>query len=298
MTKLAKQLWRSNQEKVIYTGQSAYQKIILTESNYGLTLYLDGNMQFCSFDEYRYHEALVHPAMALCPSARRILILGGGDGLAARELLKYDLVEEIVLVDLDPEICRLSAEHPQISLLNQRSLQNPKVTVINTDAWEYIADPAQGLFDVVFIDLPDPAYEALNRLYSLEFYQMVSTHLPQHGLFVTQSASPTYDTTAFWTIHSTVAATGLPTYCYHVDVPSFCDWGFTMAAKQPLAVDKIKFNIPTLFLDEQILPTLFIFGKDVRSKQDDVVANTLDNPVLWQLCQNESLDFDENVIEE
>jgi spermidine synthase len=95
-------------DDVIYARTSAYQRIVITRGRAGFQLFLNGNLQFSSTDEYRYHEALVHPAMMLNESPRRVLVLGGGDGLALREILKYPSVEWVTLVDLDPDMTNLA----------------------------------------------------------------------------------------------------------------------------------------------------------------------------------------------
>ncbi|GKT32105.1 polyamine aminopropyltransferase, partial [Aduncisulcus paluster] len=156
---------RLYRDKIIYSEQTQYQKIVVTQHKDDLRLYLDGNIQFSSLDEHRYHEALVHPAMNMAPQREHILILGGGDGLAARELLKYDTVKDITIVDLDPGVTELAKENLLIRRLNEDALLNERVEIRNEDAFRYL-ETSESKYDVIIIDLPDPNNEALNKLYT------------------------------------------------------------------------------------------------------------------------------------
>ena len=98
-----------------------YQHIVLTRFKDDIRLFLNSHLQFSSRDEYRYHESLIHPGLSAIPAPRRVLVLGGGDGLAVREILKYPQVESITLVDLDPEMTRLFSTNPMLTALNQKS---------------------------------------------------------------------------------------------------------------------------------------------------------------------------------
>jgi spermidine synthase len=164
-------------DTVVLAKTSAYQRIVLTRAGQHFQLFLNGNLQFSSSDEYRYHEALVHPALALVPGARRVLVLGGGDGLAVREILKYPGVTEIVLVDLDPEMTRLARENPLMRDLNQGSLSNPRVQVVNADAFVWLADAPPSRFDAAFVDFPDPHNFSLGKLYTRHFYARLRQRL-------------------------------------------------------------------------------------------------------------------------
>jgi len=268
---------RLYEDKVIYSEQTKYQKIILTRRKDDLRLYLDGNLQFSSVDEYRYHEALVHPAMSLAPIHKEILILGGGDGLAAREVLKYQDLGRITLVDLDQLMTELARQQPDIVALNHSSLKSPKVRMVHQDAYKFL-EKTTGLFNVIVIDLPDPNNEALNKLYTLEFYQLVQRHLAKGGVVVVQSTSPYFASKPYWSIRKTVAATGLYTTGYHVDVPSFGDWGFTIASNLEFNPDQLRIKVPNRFLDNGEARAMFVFSKDLH--EADVEVNRLSNPVM------------------
>lgn len=233
------------QDEVILSETTPYQSIILTRFDDRYRLFLDHSIQFDSLDEHRYHEALVHPAMGLAPRRAQVLVLGGGDGMAVREVLRHDGVERVVLVDLDPRVTDLFSTRPDLTALNGNALNDPRVEIVNADAWAWLAE-ADDIFDVIIADLPDPKSIALSKLYSIEFYAMMVERLSGQGIIVTQAGSPTFSPGAFWTVEATLAATRNPmapgetlgTLPYHLYVPSFGDWGFVMAA--PMMPDEAR----------------------------------------------------------
>ena len=271
-------------DQIIYSKQTAYQKMVVTKHRDDLRLFLDGNIQFSSLDEYRYHEALVHPAMSLAAQQENVLILGGGDGMAARELLKYDQVKRIVLVDLDPEVVAFCRENPLVKQLNGNALRHDKVEVINGDAYKYL-ETSQERFDVIIVDLPDPNNESLNKLYTNLFYRLLYKRLNDGGTAAIQSTSPYYANEAYWCIRKTVASEGFYTSGYHINVPSFGDWGFTLASNRPLSKDRIDITVPTRYLSNDVAKAAFEFGKDEQTAYDQVEINSLTNPVLLQYYQ-------------
>ena len=209
-------------DQIIYKKQTPYQKIVVTKSvvNNEHRLYIDGHIQFSSRDEYRYHESLVHPLLSIKGDKSRVLILGGGDGLAVREILKYPDVKEIHLVDIDPEMTAISKRLNVLSTLNQKSLEDPRLTIYNQDAFTFI-NQAGVLYDRVIIDMPDPHNEAINKLYSKEFYTMIRKRMSPEGILVTQSSSPFFTRKTFWCIQQTLDAVFEDTLSYHVNIPSF-----------------------------------------------------------------------------
>jgi spermidine synthase len=270
---------RLYQDEIVYTEQTPYQKIVLTKFKDDVRLFLDGNIQFSSIDEYRYHEALVHAPAGRARSLERVLVLGGGDGLVARELLKYPEIKSIDLVDLDERVIELAKTNPLLRELNQDSLRNPRVNVVIEDAFGYLGQGAT-LYSLIVIDLPDPGNEALAKLYSVEFYEKAVRRLPEEGVIVTQATSPYFSNETFWTINETLSEAGLFTYPYHVQVPSFGEWGFVMGSKNSL----VNINRPlpkrTRFLSEEILPSLYIFDKDTLRPNSDLKVNSLMYPII------------------
>lgn len=283
------------QNPIIFAETTPYQRLIITRRGERIQLYINGGLQFDSIDEYRYHEALVHPAMNLAIQHQQVLILGGGDGMAVREILKYPDVQHITLVDLDPRMTQLFRDNPLLTALNQQSLQHPKVQIINQDAWQFI-EQSQQMYDVVLIDLPDPHNSSLSKLYSQEFYFRLAQHLSQGGLVVTQATSPLFAHDAYWCIHNTLAATPSPirdgrtlyTQPYQSYVPSFGLWGFIIAGHHQPDWSQLKLpdTINFRYLHPELLPSLITFAPDTAFVQTKV--NSLQSHPLLQYYENES----------
>ncbi|MEP7056898.1 MAG: polyamine aminopropyltransferase [Caldimonas sp.] len=270
-------------DHVLYSETSAYQRVVVTASRAGVRLFLNGNLQFHSRDEYRYHEALVHPALAAHGNPKQVLILGGGDGMAAREVLKHPGVERITLVELDPHITQLFSTQPLLRRLNADALLSPKVKIVNADAFTWL-DTHDAAFDVVIVDFPDPTNFAIGKLYTSSFYRLVDQHLNAGGYAVVQTTSPLIARKSFWTVATTLESVGLQTAPYHAHVPSFGEWGFIVASRRP-------WRMPTAlppglrFLNLQGLPALFEFPPDMARVPADV--NRLSNQVLVQTFEDE-----------
>ncbi|NVB43367.1 polyamine aminopropyltransferase [Pseudenhygromyxa sp. WMMC2535] len=292
---------------VIFSQKTPYQRLTITRWSDDLRLYIDGNLQFSSADEHRYHEALIHPAFAAreqlaSTPARRVLVLGGGDGLAVRELLRYPALERVDLVDLDPEMTRLFRDTPELAALNAGSLADPRVHVHNADAMRWLEDqrsralasanspstdtsPSLGPWDVIVIDLPDPNNLSLGKLYTRAFYRLVRAVLAPEGVAVVQSTSPYLSPRAFWCVISTLADADLHPAPYHAHVPSFGDWGFALISRAPFEVPAaLPTELPAeqreklRFLVDDLVPTLFAFPADQRPM--DVEVNRLDTQML------------------
>src|SRR5271163_3821660 len=248
-------------DEIIFARDSRYQHLVLTRFKDDLRLFLNSHLQFSSRDEYRYHEALVHPGLAAVSAPRHVLVLGGGDGLAVREILKYPQIESITLVDLDPEMTRLFSTHPMLTALNQKSFSSPKVHITNADAFPWVDSNADS-FDFIVIDFPDPTNYSLGKLYTTAFYKAAARHLSAQGLMVVQSTSPMFARDSYWCIAETLRQAGLKTYPYHLYVPSFGEWGFVIAAYHD-------YQLPTSlpnglrFVSVDGLPALFQFPPDM-----------------------------------
>ena len=264
--------WVSSAEQALYRDRvilretTDYQHIVMTESAAGLTnLYINGHLQFSSADEEIYHENLVHPAMHLAPERARILILGGGDGLALREVLKYPGVREVTLVDIDPFITQLARENPTLSAMNQDALRDarvqmlagagvtrgepvevvarsrtvrpanpstvprPQVHLYHLDAAAFVRQFPE-IFDVVIIDFPDPNHPDLAKLYSRDFYAHVHKRLAADGILVQQATSPRHAKEAFLSIGRTLEAAGFAVVPLRDNVPTFGEWGWWIGA--------------------------------------------------------------------
>lgn len=215
-------------DDVVHAETTPYQRLIVTRWHDDLRLYINGNLQFSSRDEHRYHESLVIPGLQALPWARNVLVLGGGDGLAVREILKYKHVEHVTLVDLDPAMTGLFSRSEPLTKLNQGSLTDPRVTVINDDAGRWLESHAE-VYDFIVVDFPDPSNFGLGRLYSVPVYHLMARHLAENGYMVIQSTSPYFAPRSFWSVDATLKEAGLNTWPYHAYVPSFGDWGFILA---------------------------------------------------------------------
>ena len=264
-------------DQVIYAEQTPYQRLVLTQHQNDTRLYIDGHLQFSSRDEARYHETLVHPAMSVVEVPSDVLVMGGGDGLAVREILKYPGVERVTLVDLDPAMTRLGTEHPSVVALNDKALHYARVEVINQDAYTFLEE-TDDQWSVILMDFPDPHGDALAKLYSVKFYAMVAEHLQPGGRAVTQATSPYFAQEAFWCVEHTARVAGLQTNPYHVWVPSFGDWGFVMMGATPIEPRGVQLPVETRWLDAMTLRGLFSFPVDMEKVETE--PNTLADPVL------------------
>lgn len=213
---------------VIMTRQSPYQRLVLTRHGQDIRLYLNNNLQFSSKDEYRYHEALVHPALDSAANPADVLVLGGGDGLAAREILTNPKVKHLTLVDLDPAMTELFSTNSVLCQLNGGSLRDPRVKVVNDDAFVWL-NSNNRKYDVIIVDFPDPSNFSVGKLYTTTFYHRLRSHLNADGACTIQCTSPLFARTSFWCINHTIANAGFTIYPYHVNVPSFGEWGFCLA---------------------------------------------------------------------
>ena len=274
-------------DEIIFARDTHYQHIVLTRFKDDIRLFLNSHLQFSSRDEYRYHEALIHPGLAAVPVPHRVLVLGGGDGLAVREILKYPQIESITLVDLDPEMTKLFSSHPMLTKLNNKSLLSPRVHVINADAFPWV-DSNTDSFDFIVIDFPDPTNYSLGKLYTTAFYRAVSRHLSAQGLMVVQSTSPMFARDSFWCIAQTIKQVGLQTYPYHVYVPSFGEWGFVLASFHEYTPPSA---LPSglRFINVEGLPALFQFPPDMAPLT--MPPNQLNSQVLVRAYENDWKDI-------
>lgn len=311
-------------EPIVEHVTSKYQDLVLTqhpETN-STRLFINGNLQFCSLDEKIYHEYLTHPAFQVNPVHGRVLILGGGDGLALREVLKYDDVKDVTLVDLDPEMVKLCSSNKLLREINEDAFQDarvytmsPKLEVIDTteiyrtsktrqrlhgQKTQHIADvqvlnmdadkfveQIDGLWDIVIIDFPDPNSIELAKLYSWEFYKKVQRVLSPEGVMIQQCTSPYHAKEAFHCMERTMQSAGLKTLPYHANIPSFGEWGWIMAWNNDRSTQDIKqhFDKKLEIKTEHLSSELFLASTVFGKdwkKTDFTDVNTLMNPVVFQ----------------
>ncbi len=271
-------------DPVVFKEHTPYQNLVMTSWNDDLRLFINGNIQFSSTDEHRYHEALVHPALYASQNPHRIAILGGGDGLALREVLKFQHIKEVVLVDLDPRMTELGRTHPTLRKLNDGALDDVRVKIVNEDAMNYLSQNREP-FDVILVDLPDPNNEGLAKLYSVEFYRLVRQRLTLGGVLVAQSTSPYFSPHAFWSINKSMQEGFCEAGCaegavvpYHLWVPSFGDWGFNLAMTVPTKSTTWAFDQPARFLTRAAFEGALNFPPDVQV--NDVESSRLMAPTI------------------
>ena len=275
------QLFTSN---IVLRQQTPYQRVIVTrnERDGRIRLYLNGHLQFAEHDEYRYHESLVHPLLSLPGEIDNVLILGGGDGLAVRECRKFDGIERIDLVDIDPAVTELADRFEPLRRLNGDSLSDPRVTVHHADAFTFLLNrpETEPPFDRVIIDLPDPHDESLSKLYSVEFYRMIRRRLSDDGALVCQSSSPLFTRRTYWCVAETMRRAGFETMSYGVNIPSFGPWGFHLAATRPMTTDDIAIDESrTRYLTDATFLAATNFAADERPVS--VAANHLFEPTIY-----------------
>lgn len=293
------------EDPIVEEFNTKYQHIILTH-NVQLNdyrLYINGNTQFSSLDEKRYHELLVHPAMSMVNKPENILVIGGGDGFAVREIKKYSSVKNITLIDLDPDMVKFSQNNKIMKELNKsafddieiinpdwitpgqltRTKDKKTVNVINIDADKMLWNLKEK-FDVIIIDLPDPSSIELAKLYSKEFFLKLKKVMKPTTVGSIQSTSPYHAKESFLCIGNTIEASGLKTMPYQYNIPSFGQWGWWLFGN---IQDKVNIEVETDFLTSEVFESAKVFGKgELQSKE--VVINTLMFPKLFHIYANNS----------
>lgn len=276
-------------DNIVYAKSSPYQRIVVTKGKTGHALFLNGNLQFNSFDEYRYHEALVHPAFAAFEGApKRVLVLGGGDGLALREILKYKSVEAVQLIDLDPMMTGLSKAFPVLDELNHHSFDDPRVSVTNGDAFVWLDNTEIEPFDIAIVDFPDPNNFALGKLYSTRFYSLLKKKLQPNAAVVIQCTSPLIARRSYWSIIRTLEASGFDVKPFQTTVPSFGVWGYALVKPQQFETPRDPpLDVELKFLNRESFASMFDLPKDLLAPDGDIEVNRLDNQALVRYYETE-----------
>ena len=276
-------------DTIVYAKSSSHQRIIVTRGRTGFSLFLNNNLQFNSFDEYRYHEALVHPAMlSFEGKPKRVLVLGGGDGLAVREVLKYPSVEQVTLVELDPAMTELASKLPVLAELTENALSDERVDVVNADAFVWLDSNEVEPFDVAIVDFPDPNNFALGKLYSTRFYKLLKKALKPDSSVSIQSTSPLYARNSYWCIVKTLEASGFYVRPYQTTVPSFGIWGYVLAKREQFErPEKVPDDLDLKFLNSDSMATMFNLPADTSKPKDELEVNRLDNQALVRYYEAE-----------
>ena len=208
------------------------QRVVITQGERGFQLFINGNLQFSSSDEFIYHEAIVHPAICWCErtTVEHVAILGGGDGLAAREVLRYPSIRSVSIIDYDPVVTTLASEDEAFRKLNANSFSDSRLRLITRDAMEWL-DSEDTLFDVIIVDFPDPQRPEYAELYTRSVFSAISRRLAPLGQFVVQATSRRHCPCTFWCLVRTIEAAGFRSIKYDVAMRSFGEWSFILGRR-------------------------------------------------------------------
>lgn len=292
-------------DRVVFTSDTRYQHLTVTERPLGppssrvLNFFINGRLQFSSEDESIYHSMLVYPAMLAAGQRRQVLIIGGGDGLALRNVLRWQ-PEQVQLIDIDPELLAfftpgrdpVSRVQQRLWDLNERAFSDPRVQVHTGDAFLLLNDllTRGELFDVVIVDLPDPSHPDLNRLYSDNFYSRLRQLLRDTGAMAVQSTSPYHARDAFLSIGKTLRAAGFQVDQYRQNVPSFGEWGWSLGTKAG-AVPRVRLasykSLPVAdeFATLPLILAAFEFPADFFAGEEEIRVNHLGSQNVYRYHQ-------------
>lgn len=283
-------------DPIVESAESGVQQLIVTSRTHpsgrvDTRLFLDNDLQLSSIDEHRYHEALVHPVLN---GGGDVLILGGGDCLAAREVLRHDDVDTVTMIELDPVVVDLMRSVPELNTIQAGACDDPRLTIINDDAFVWVSERRgeEPAFNSVIVDFPDPDTPALGRLYSVELYGLIDELLREDGQLVVQCGSPFFAPEAYWTCADTLEAAGWQTLPYHVDVPSFGDWGFHLASRTGEFDISIEAVDGLEFIDDQVMVAATVFPVDVRRSEYDTRPSTILDPSIVAAAQGAWIGYD------
>ena len=295
------------QDRVIYSTNTGHQRLTVTERTTDpnkppiYTFFINGRTQFASNDEHIYHAMLTYPALAASARHDRVLVIGGGDGLGVRDILRWR-PKEVVVLDLDPELVAFFSEpmvrggrviNRPLLELNRFAFRDPRVTTIFGDAFLTVDELLRGerVFDSIIVDLPDPSHPDLGRLYSVRFYAKLKHLLAGDGAIAIQSTSPYHAREAFLSIGKTVAHAGFANVeQYHQNVPSFGEWGWTIATRHGASARRRLAALDALAIDDgwttkEVLLGAFAFPRGTFDGLDDIEVNRLGNAAVYRYYQ-------------
>ncbi len=276
---------RKFHDKVVYSAETPFQRIDVTAWKKHRWFYVNGINQFSSLDEWMYYEPMVHPVMQLAKDSRRVLILGGENGLIARELRKYPQLSQIDILPLDTAFFTLAKTHPEFVDINSGALSDSNIQLVSGDPFRHLF-ASKATYDAIFVDLPDPTDLEINQYYTREFYTLCHDALSQNGYIVTQAGSPYYATKAFYAIGRTLAAAGFGVLPLHNQVLTLGEWGWSIGSKQESSemlkdkARKLAFEeIGTRWLNQEAMQMMMSFGKPYVIA-DTIEINSLKKPVI------------------
>lgn len=276
----------SYEDKVVFHSHTYRHELTLVQWKKYYWLFMDGLKNLSSVDDYLFYEPFIHPAVHLCDTCSRVLVLGGENGCAVRELLKYSYINRIDVIPYDTTYLNISRANPVFKKINNNSLTDQRVNVIKGNIDRFITRP-DPVYDLIVIDLPDPKSLEYNQFYIRKFYRYCFKKLNDKGVLVTQAGSPFYAPRAYVAIGNTVRDAGFSVIPIHNQVMTLSEWGWMIGVKNQnieIAMNillRTKFRgIRTKWLDREAVKLITSFGKS-PDFDDTVSVNTLDNPVVF-----------------
>lgn len=244
--------------EVVYAAETDRREYVFTSGQRTFELFVDGRLDVTGIDEDRYHEALVHPALEVASSRANVLLLGGGDGMAEREILKHADVQRITVVTVDAELARLARTVPWLDSLSRGAMRSDRVEVIEREPIAWLSESVD-LYDVAIVDLPDPDGFVQGKNYTRRFYELLTGRLAPAGVACVQAVSPFGTPRTFASIVATIRAAGLEALPYRAPIPTFGEWGFVLASRggitAPTSARHGSFLTPTTISDMFAMPS-------------------------------------------
>ena len=271
-------------DKVVYSKSGPYQQVDITEWKGNYWFYYDHINQFSSIDEWLYTEPMVHPVMELSESDSVVLVIGGENGIIAREILKHT-VRRLDIIPIDFALIQEASDNRFFTSVNKNALLREEVKIQYANAFRFL-HANEDKYDVIMVDVPDPLDLELNQYYSKEFYALCYNALRANGFLVTQAGSPYFATKAFMAIEKTMSAANFATLPLHNQVLSLGEWGWVIGSKNMnqatllSTARKLKFShLDTRWINNEAMQLLVSFGKPYHVT-DSIAVNTIKNPVI------------------
>lgn len=258
---------------ILHTQKSQRSELVVTTGPLGVQLFVNRSLRAADVDQNRYFEALVHPAFAATRAARRVLVLGTGDGLVEHEVLAYPEVQTLDVVTDDAALASYAARTPWLARRTHAAMRSAKVHVTEAEpiVWLETSHPP---YDVIVVDLPDPTGPRWGKNYTSYFFARLRAHLAPSGVVAVQAGSSQGAPRAFANIASTMQAAGLHTQPYHVAVPSIGDWGFVLGSERFVERPR-RLRVHSRSLTDAVLQAAFFIPRD--SQADPGKPSTLDD---------------------
>ncbi len=271
-------------DPLIYTAETPYQTIDVTEWQGQRWFYYNNVNQFSSIDHWLYFEPMAHVPCQTVDERTKTLVIGGENGMLIRELLKYNDIDRIDLLPVDSELLGIARQEPIFLKLNDQALNNDRIRTIPKPIFSFLEE-TNDEYNLIYIDLPDPLDLELNQYYTTEFYQLCYEALRAKGVVMTQAGSPYYAPEAFYCINRTVKAAGFSTLLLHNQVLTLGEWGWVLGikGKEKHQVQKQLFNAPfdavqTKWLNQEAVHMMTAFVK--QTLEDDSTINDLKKPIV------------------